>query len=113
MKKSQVSNPKLLGLHYAIWGGCQILPKKLEVINDLYVGNWVLMLFETKVKLIVVTLKKLTIWEPQQLHTQNGEHKSFSLSWEWLPVSDWWATKECPALLTSISAQGKHESATR
>ncbi len=37
-EKSLLLNPKLLGLLYAICGGCQILPKKWEVSVDLHEG---------------------------------------------------------------------------
>jgi hypothetical protein len=31
----QISDPKLLGQHYyTIWGGCQILPQKLEAKTE-------------------------------------------------------------------------------
>jgi len=53
--RSQLSNPNPDGYqdghHYAIWGGCQILPKKLEARIDLYSGTFLSIMILTETKL--------------------------------------------------------------
>jgi hypothetical protein len=49
----------------------------------------------------------------QQLQAQNGEHKSFCLSWECSSLFEANSGLVCAALFTSISAQGKQESTSK
>ncbi len=58
----------------------------------------------------VIGEEKFITYPAQQLQMQNGEHKSFSLSWEWLSWFEVNSVLVCTELFTSISAQGIHES---
>lgn len=74
-----ISNNAGIRFHYTIWGGCQILPKKLEVRIDLYSG----ILFSTIFLMIItsrlqIVLSKAKICELQQLQIQKGEQASLS-----------------------------------
>ena len=82
----------------------------MEESIDLYVGNCVLIPLEGIGKSIIIDCEKLVICEPQQLQTQNGEHKSLAVSCECFSWFEANSVLPYTELSTSTSAQGIHES---
>ncbi|WP_161568418.1 hypothetical protein [Flavobacterium cupreum] len=103
-------NPKLLGLHYTIWGGCQILPQKLEVRTEWYEDNGFLIRGVLSSKDHAITGVVLRTCAAQQLHVQKGGQRSDSFSCDLLSVLDTISLVCAIESLCSESAQGKDDS---